>query len=360
MIEIGAGGGSIARVNHLGLLTVGPDSASSTPGPVCYNLGGTEPTVTDADLVLGYLNPDYFLGGTMSLDRDRAIEAIRQHIASPLGISVEEAAMGIHRIVNENMANAARVHILEKGMDPRHFKMMAFGGAGPVHSFGVARLLNSSKMIIPVGAGVASALGFLVSPVAWEKVHSHINLVERLEWSQVNEFLSDIEREGLAFVKQNDPSVDFEVLRILDMRYEGQGHDISIELPKGQLDESHIKVIEERFKKEYKFRYSRVIDNVPLQAVTWRVQVRGPVPEIRLVQKSDALDTTNALKGHRKVYFQKTGFLSCPVYDRYSLRLQEEITGPAIVEEKESTIVIGLNSSFYLDKDKNVIIDLNT
>jgi len=359
MIEIGAGGGSIARVNHLGLLTVGPDSASSSPGPACYDLGGTEPTVTDADLVLGYLNEGYFLGGTMKLSRTKAEDAIRKNIAEPLGISVEEAAMGIHRIVNENMANAARVHILEKGMDPRHFSMMAFGGAGPVHAFGVAKLLNAPSMIIPVGAGVASALGFLVSPVAYEKIHSHIGSLEDLDWDHVNGFLTDMTEAGQAFVDTNEQRDHQTIERIIDMRYEGQGHEITIPLPEGVLGLKSVDEIRSRFEREYEFRYSRTISDVPLEVVTWRVQVKGRIPDIRVVQKSDALDRAVALKGYRDVYFQETGYLSCPVYDRYSLEANEQIVGPAIVEEKESTVVIGLNSVFKLDDKKNIIIDMS-
>lgn len=359
MIEIGAGGGSIARVNELGLLTVGPDSASSSPGPACYNLGGTDATVTDADLVLGYLNESYFLGGTMKLNRDASIAAIKKNIANPLGISVEDAAMGIHRIVNENMANAARVHILEKGMDPRHFNMMAFGGAGPVHAFGVARLLNAPAMIIPVGAGVASAFGFLVSPVAHEKIKSHIEVLDELDWDEVNEFLDEMNQVGQAFVEENDPNKQQNISRVVDIRYEGQGHEITIDLPDGKLGPKDIDEIKSRFEKEYTIRYSRTIANVPLEMVTWRVQVKGPTPDITMVQKSDALDTSEAIKGERKVYFQETGYLNCLVYDRYSLTTNEVIGGPAIIEEKESTVVIGLNSSFHLDEKRNIIIKMD-
>ncbi len=192
MIEIGAGGGSIAYINHLGLLTVGPESASSTPGPACYGRGGEHPTVTDADLILGFLNADFFLGGTMTLNKEAAISAMKNKIADPLSITVEAAAWGIHRIVNENMANAARVHIIEKGLDPRFFSMLAFGGAGPVHAFHTARLMNAPQLIIPAGAGVLSALGFLVSPVAKEEIFSYISVLENLDWERVNEMISTL------------------------------------------------------------------------------------------------------------------------------------------------------------------------
>jgi N-methylhydantoinase A len=201
MIEIGAGGGSIAHINHLGLLTVGPESASSNPGPACYNNGGENPTVTDADLILGFLNEDYFLGGTMKLHKAKAIAAMKKKIADPLKISVEEAAWGIHRIVNENMANAARVHIIEKGLDPRFFSMLGFGGAGPVHAFNVARLMNAPQLIIPSGAGVLSALGFLVSPVATEEITSYVCRMDKMDWNKVNSFLEAMTNKGKAFLK---------------------------------------------------------------------------------------------------------------------------------------------------------------
>ncbi|MEL7269781.1 MAG: hydantoinase/oxoprolinase family protein [Bacteroidota bacterium] len=360
LIEIGAGGGSIARVNSIGLLTVGPDSASSTPGPACYNLGGTQPTVTDADLVLGYLNPDYFLGGEMTLSVEAARNAIQQTLAEPLGISIEEAAMGIHKIVNENMANAARVHVLEKGMDPRHFNMIGFGGAGPVHAFGVAKLLNASRLIIPVGAGVTSALGFLVSPVASEKIQSHIAELGNINWSEVNAFLSEMEEEGIQFLENSGiPKEDATVERIVDMRYTGQGHEITITLPEGPLGLEQVDEIRARFKKEYEFRYNRSIEGIDLEMVTWRVVVQGPIPEMTVQQFTEVKSDKEAFKGNRQVYFEETGYLDCPVYDRYLLKTNEPFDGPAIIEETESTTVIGINTTVHLDHNKNIIIDLH-
>ncbi len=172
MIEIGAGGGSIARVDALGLLKVGPDSAGSVPGPVCYGRGGTQPTVTDADLILGYLDPAYFLGGRMTLDLEATRQAIQTQIGDKMSVSVEQAAWGIHQIVNENMANAARVHALERGKDPRRFPLFAFGGAGPVHAYGIAKALGSPLLLAPLGAGVMSTVGFLSAPLAFDFVRS--------------------------------------------------------------------------------------------------------------------------------------------------------------------------------------------
>jgi N-methylhydantoinase A len=359
MIEIGAGGGSIARVNHLGLLTVGPDSAASQPGPACYGRGGDMPTVTDADLVLGYLNADYFLGGKMQLDVEAARKAMKIQLADPLSISIEEAALGIYRIVNENMANAARVHILEKGLDPRHYSMIAFGGAGPVHAFQVARLLGSPQLLIPVGAGVASALGFLVSPVASEEITSYVARLDRIDWAHINHVLADMEAKGFAFLtRANVPKEEAIVTRIAEMRYSGQGHEISVTMPNGTLSAESLAEIETRFKAEYTLRYQRTIENVPMEAVTWRVVVSGASPEI--VPSQTVFQSSNKpYKGTREVFLpNEKGAIDCPVYDRYALPVGEVYNGPAIVEEMESTTVIGTNSTFSVDIYRNIKIVL--
>lgn len=360
MIEIGAGGGSIARVNELGLLTVGPDSASSQPGPACYGRGGDQPTVTDADLVLGYLNPDFFLGGGMRLDKEAAEKAIEKHLAKPLGVSIEEAALGVHRIVNENMANAARVHVLEKGLDPRNYRMMAFGGAGPVHAFGVAKLLHAPRLVIPIAAGVTSALGFLVSPVASEHMSSYVRRLDEMDWEKVNEMIAGMEKEGKDFLLAAgiDPK-NFQIQRFADMRYSGQGHEINITMPEGELGEISIAQIEQSFLDEYEIRYGRSIDKIPMETVTWRVLVQGPNPSVVLNLDHQA-DGTEALKGERPVFFSNMGKkpLICPVYDRYLLKVGEKFMGPAIVEERESTTVIGPNSEVHIDQHGNLIIDL--
>ena len=390
MIEIGAGGGSIARINNLGLLTVGPDSAASQPGPACYGRAGALPTVTDADLVLGYLNADYFLGGTMKLNVEAARNAIKTHLADPLspqppegelrgqtpplgagGLTIEEAALGIYRIVNENMANAARVHILEKGLDPRHYAMIAFGGAGPVHAFQVARLVGSPKMLVPVGAGVASALGFLVSPVASEEITSYVARLDRVDWAHINRFLSEMAQKGFDFLSRaNVPHSEAMVTRIAEMRYVGQGHEISVTMPDGELSANNIAEIERRFKAEYELRYQRSIENVAMEAVTWRVVVSGQSPEIEPSQSvprptgkfktSPSVYENAYFKGTRNVWFpnQKTA-IDTPVYDRYALPVGQKFDGPAIIEEMESTTVVGLDSTFEVDGHRNILIELN-
>ncbi|MCU0390538.1 MAG: hydantoinase/oxoprolinase family protein [Thermoflexibacter sp.] len=359
MIEIGAGGGSIAHIDSLGLLKVGPESAASEPGPACYDRGGKLPTVTDADLVLGYLNENYFLGGTMQLNREKARKAIEEYIANPLGISIEEAAIGIHRIVNENMANAARVHILEKGRDPRGYSMLAFGGAGPVHAFQVARLLNAPQLIIPVGAGVTSALGFLVSPVASEQIRSFVCPLLSMDWDRVNRFLTEMEQEGFLFLERAGiPKSEAIIKRVADMRYTGQGHEITVNIPNDSLSNMSIKEIQQNFKEEYTQRYGRTIDDIGMETVTWRVVISGKAPQIQ-PQQIVSEQGEKALKGYRKVYLpNEKDAINCPVYARYLLNPHEQLEGPAIIEEMESTTVIGKNSTIIIDKYKNIVINL--
>lgn len=361
MIEIGAGGGSIASVDQLGLLKVGPESAASEPGPACYGRGGSRPTVTDADLVLGYLNEAYFLGGTMRLDIGAAHQAIDLHIAQPLGISVVEAAMGIHRIVNENMANAARVHILEKGRDPRGYSMLAFGGAGPVHAFQVARLLHAPQLIVPVGAGVTSALGFLVSPVASEQIRSFVCPIMEMDWPRVNGLLAEMEREGFAFLASaNIPAEDATVTRVADMRYTGQGHEISVRIPNGLLGPESLTEIAQHFREEYIQRYGKTIEDIGMETVTWRTVVSGPAPDTDPRQVVATADE-HALKGHREVYFMEGSRLIqaiCPVYARYLLNPGDGFEGPAVIEEMESTTIIGPASYVTMDRYRNIVVDL--
>ncbi|MBN8588399.1 MAG: hydantoinase/oxoprolinase family protein [Rhodothermia bacterium] len=358
LIEIGAGGGSIAHVNALGLLRVGPESAASTPGPACYNRGGKNPTVTDADLVLGYLNEHYFLGGTMTLRKDLAIAAIREKIAEPLGISIEEAAWGIHRIVNENMANAARVHILEKGLDPRHFSMMAFGGAGPVHAFHVARLMNAPALFVPSGAGVLSALGFLVSPIATEEISSYVARLSRLDWDKANRMLVTMQQKGLAFLAAAGvPTELAETKLTLEMRYSGQGHEIAVSLPFATLNDASIPLIEQNFQAEYQLRYGRSLDHIPIETVTWRVLVSAPKPTVQPEQKVIAASSV-LLKGYRKVFWGER-YEETPVYDRYQIPIEQRFEGPCIIEEFESTTVVGKKSTAWVDAFKNIIIQMH-
>ncbi len=361
MIEIGAGGGSIAHVDALGLLKVGPDSAGAEPGPACYGRGGQEPTVTDADLVLGYLNPGYFLGGNMNLD----MEAARRVLARPaqkLGMNIEQVAWGVHQIVNENMANAARVHLSERGSDPRGIPLFAFGGAGPVHGYRVAEILHAPTLISPLGAGVGSTFGLLVAPLAFDFVRSAYSRLNDLDWEYANALLDEMSREGQALLEASGISgSDISFRRSADMRYVGQGHEVSVPLPENALDSNKTAQLAAKFEEIYRSLYARNGPDVPLEVVNWRVVVSGPSPVLKLRASSTRANPgqVDAVKGSRLAYFPECGrFVDTPVIDRYVLMPGASFSGPAIVEERESTLVVGVKGRAHVDEHFNLIVGL--
>ncbi len=359
LIEIGAGGGSLAHVDRMGLLKVGPESAGSEPGPVCYRRGGAEPTVTDADLLLGYLSPDYFLGGEMKLDLDAVRDAIAKSVGTPLGFDVTAAAAGIHSIVNENMAAATRMYIAEKGRDPRRYTMIAFGGAGPVHAYGLAKLLKLRRIVCPLGAGVMSALGFLVAPSAIDFVRSYVSRLAEIDWAHLNRLFDEMEEEGRRVLAEAGVT-QVEVRRHADMRYAGQGFEVSVPMPSGSLGPESVGPIEEAFFATYERLFDRRIAGVPVEALTWRLSVSGPAPDIRLKFAGAKPGEGEARKGTRQVYFPGKGFVACPVYSRYALKQGDTLHGPAVIEERESTAVVGADARVSVDKYLNLIIDIET
>ncbi|MEC9153904.1 MAG: hydantoinase/oxoprolinase family protein, partial [Pseudomonadota bacterium] len=359
MIEIGAGGGSLANVDAMGLLKVGPRSAGSDPGPVCYGLGGSDPAVTDADLYLGYLNPDYFLGGEMTLDMATVEKALTEKVAKPLGLPVLDAAIGIHNIVNENMAAATRMHLAEKGRDPRRYQMIAFGGAGPVHAYRLAQLLKLKRLIVPLGAGVTSALGFLVAAPAIDYVRSYVSRLEQLDWDHLNGLFAEMEDEALAMLTDAGARPDeITMTRSADMRHIGQGFEISVSIPSGSLSEGSLDPIRESFFNSYQKLFERTVRDVPTEAMSWRLAASAPIPNISLDFSGQTSDASEKLKGSRQVYFPETGFTDCTVYDRYALRSGDKLKGPAVIEERESTTVIGPGGSASVDKYLSLICDL--
>ena len=361
MIEIGAGGGSIARVDSLGLLKVGPDSAGADPGPVCYSRGGRSPTVTDADLVLGYLDPDYFLGGAMKLDVAAAQEALAAAIGNPLRMSVPEAAWGVHQVVNEAMANAARVHVVERGKNPTALPVVAFGGAGPVHGYGVAELLGSTELVLPYGAGVTSAMGLLVAPLAFDFVRSYYGRLDDLDWGEVNHIYEEMEQLGTGLlVDSGARTAEIEHTRTADIRYVGQGHEIRVPIPDGVLSVEQRQPIYKEFDRVYQSLYGREGPPVGLEALTWRVVSRGSRPSVVRAETEDVMgDADAARKGERPAFFpSEGGFVSTPVYDRYRLAPGSTMTGPAIIEERESTAIIGPGGRVRVDDGLNILVAL--
>ncbi|HXG52323.1 MAG TPA: hydantoinase/oxoprolinase family protein [candidate division Zixibacteria bacterium] len=357
MIEIGAGGGSIARVDSLGLLKVGPESAGADPGPVCYGRGGTEPTVTDADLILGYLDAGYFLGGRMALDHEGARAALAR-LGAALGKSAEETAWGIHQIVNENMANAARAHLGERGKDPRRMPLYAFGGAGPVHGYRVAEILRLPALISPFGAGVGSTFGLLSAPLAFDFVRSAYSRLDNQDWALANRLLDEMAEEGRAVLESSGLAPgEISYQRTADMRYVGQGHEVSVPLPGGRLGAGHVPEIAAAFETAYRALYGRRGPDVPLEIINWRVVATGPVPEAE-IELPRGGSAAGARKGSRRAYFpERGGFVETPVFDRYALSPGAVLEGPAIVEERESTLIIGARGHAVVDRHLNIIVE---
>src|SRR5262245_59877406 len=321
MIEIGTGGGSIARVDALRRLLVGPESAGARPGPVSYGLGGVHPTVTDADLVLGYLDPDFFLGGQMRLDREAAQRAITERVGQPLGLDPVDAAWGIHQLANESMASAARIHAIDRGKDVERFPIFAFGGAGPVHAFGVARILRSPSVIYPLGAGVMSAVGFLVAPLSFDFVRTLPGTLDALEWDGVARAVAEMEAEGRAVLGSTIPADQIRFRRFADMRYRKQGYEIRVPIPEGRLDVSRGDEIRWSFEAAYRAIYGHTVRDAPIEAVSWRVRAQGPRPTLRLPTSAGAgRDPGVARKSVRRVYLpDRQAYADVPVYDRYAM-----------------------------------------
>ena len=361
MIEIGTGGGSIARVDALRRLQVGPDSAGSEPGPACYTLGGTDATVTDADLVLGYLDPGFFLGGEMALDVDAATAAIERNVAEPLGLTVLEAAWGIHQLANESMASASRIHTIERGMNITNFPIFTYGGAGPVHAFGVARILRSPRVICPLGAGVMSAIGFLTAPLSMDFSRSLPGILDDMNWDDVARVVSDMEDQGREMLSKTLAADEIGFQRFADMRYLKQGYEVRVPVPDGALDAARREELQRNFEDAYKAIYGHTMSGTPVELVSWRVVAHGPNPTLVLPEaksgRSGGIEA--ALKGHREAYLPEAkARIEVPVYDRYALAAGDVLDGPAIVEERESTVVVNGSSRIQADEFNNLIIDL--
>ncbi len=365
LIEIGAGGGSIARVDRLGLLVVGPRSAGSVPGPACYGRGGEDPTVTDADLLLGYLNPDYFLGGEMPLDADAAQRAVGDRLARPLGRDAVAVAWGIHDIVNENIASAARVHLAERGRDPRTYVLVATGGAGPVHASRIARKLGVRRVLCPLASGVASTIGLLVAPPRADLVHAYVGRLDGLDWDRLNAIYAAMRQQGITLLGQAGvPAEEVEAAPLADLRYVGQGFEAVTDLPTGPYGSDTAGEITRAFATVYERSYGRALPAMPIEGLNWRLRASGPRSDARRVAEAlrarpQSAPAARAGRGERAAYFpERGGFVSTPVYDRYALRVDERLSGPALIEERESTTVVGPDAAFWVDRNQTLIMEV--
>ncbi|OGL16816.1 MAG: hypothetical protein A3K12_05120 [Candidatus Rokubacteria bacterium RIFCSPLOWO2_12_FULL_71_19] len=358
LVEIGAGGGSIATA-RLGVIGVGPESASSTPGPACYARGGTAPTVTDADLVLGYLNPDRFAGGSMRLDVAKAREAIEERVARPLGLTLAEAAWGIHLVVNSNMELATRVVSIERGHDPRHLTLVAFGGSGPVHGCRLAQALRIPRVILPAAAGVTAALGLLSAEVKFDVARSYVRRLDAVDPGHLGTMYREMEAQALQVVHESAVEGEIGIQRTADLRYVGQGYELNVPVPPGALGEHQLARVREAFDGAYQLRYGVAAPEEPVEVVTWKLTAVGAGPRLALPRAPRGGGAAAALEGRRQAYFpEKGGYVDAPVYDRYRLPAGAEIQGPAIVEERESTTVLPPGCGARVDDWGSLIVEV--
>jgi len=340
MVEIGAGGGSIARVNKLEQIITGPDSAGSFPGPACYSNGGSMPTITDADLVIGKINPDNFAGGKIKLSKQLADIAITENIVKFVNIDTNIAALAISEIVDETMSNAARVHTVEQGHETSNRTLIAFGGAAPLHIARVAEKLRVSNVIIPTNASVGSAVGFLKAPVGYEVVKSLRMLLNRFETDKVNDLLEKMKNEAQSVIQSETGSVKFVEERFAFMRYAGQGHEIKVQVDNNLLTQSDISKIKSSFEKKYEKLYSRILPNADIEILTWSLSLSIKNEKFNSFQKLNSYKKIKEQSLVDIVDYDSSKKIKVPYFERASLKPGDIIEGHCIISEEQTTIVV--------------------
>ena len=358
LVEIGAGGGSRARIER-GLLRVGPDSAGADPGPACYGLGGLEPTVTDANLVLGYLDAGFFLGGARRLDVAAATAAIETHVAKPLGVSVVEAAWGIHQLVTLNMEGAIRVVSIGRGKDPRNLACVTFGGAGPIHGARLARSLGVARVIVPFAAGVASAMGLLTADPRFDLARTFVAALGAAPWEEINALYAAMVADGAAQLTATGLAGQWRTRRLAEVRYAGQGHELSVEIPAGRLGPESLAAIERAHAAVYASRYGYAeAPGTPLEATNWKLEISCGVPAMAMSGAAPVAGGSVAKKP-RPVYFPECGgFVDCRVHDRYRLAPGVAVKGPAVIEERETTVILLPGDEAVVDRHRNLVVEI--
>ncbi len=358
LIEIGAGGGSIARVNSLGLIEVGPDSAGADPGPACYALDGISATVTDADLLLGYLNPANFLGGDMRLDLAAAEKAVLDAVGRPLRMDAVQAAWSINSIVNENMANAARVYTAERGIDIRSFTLYAFGGAGPVHACGLAQRLGIRDVIVPMAGGVLSAVGCVLAPMTFDLVRGFKGGLDTVDFERANGLLKGMIDEATTLLRRAGFERGIVVEPSADMRFSGQRSDVNVPFRWSRLTSAVLPALDRRFRELYRARYGRDVPEVKPELVNLRVSVRGPARRgVAGAHVSRPSARTLVPRSMRPMVFEggRTP-ATCPAYDRAALATGQRIAGGAVIEDRDSTIVVPPRWTATADPHGNLLL----
>jgi len=360
LMEIGAGGGSIAKISRMGTLQVGPESSGAEPGPICYGRGGTDPCVTDADLLLGYLDENYFLGGEMKLDKEAARRSVEEKVARPLGVSFLQATWGIHDLINETMAAAAKTHIAEKGGNPKIVTIVAFGGAGPVHAYSLAKKLGAPRLLVPPNAGVGSALGFFTAPRAFDLLRSHKVSLGNADPVEIEKIFRELETEATKILKKEAAEKEIKFERSLDMRFVGQGAETNLPLSERDFTKMKKEEVRRLFDGVYEKLYGRTYPDSEVEFINFKV--RASLPE-RLLQlpkpEKKTMSLDDAVKGRRPAYSPKArDFIPYLVFDRYKLFPAATFLGPAIIEEKESTVVVGEDAMVSVDDYGFLWIDI--
>jgi N-methylhydantoinase A len=340
------------------VIAVGPESASSVPGPVCYGRGGAEPTVTDANVVLGYINPDYFAGGSLRLKPRVAARAIEEKVARPLGMALADAAWGIHAIVNTNMELATRVVSIERGRDPRDLTFVAFGGSGPVHGCRLAQALGIPRVILPAAAGVTAAIGLLAAEVRFDVARTYVRRLDAVDPARLGRMYAEMAQQAMEVVRESAVAGEIAVMRSADARYVGQGYELTVPVPPGELDAGALIRVRAAFDQVYAARYGYANAREPVEVVTWKLSAAGGSARIALA-KAQTEDGGRAMKGERRAYFPEArGYVDTPVYDRYALAAGARLMGPAIVEERESTTVLPPGATASVDEYANLIVEV--
>ena len=360
LAEVGAGGGSIASVDRGGSIRVGPQSSGAVPGPACYRLGGQDATVTDADVLLGYLNPEYLLGGDFPIDRDLAEEAITRDVAMPLGISAVEAAHGIHLLVNSNMARALRAVSSERGRDPRRFVLFSFGGGGPVHAAGLAEMLDINRMVVPPFPGVFSSFGLLLANVEHHFVRTYFKIFDQLQVSDLAEILDGLWEEGRQQLRaEGFADSAQQIVTQVDMKYKGQVSELTVLMPPGKVTQKTLSELGEVFAEEHVKSFGYRTD-APYQMVNLRVIARGLSQESRTPERLDLPVSDRNGPSKRQVYFGgDIGWIDTTVIDRGGLT-DNPADGPLIIEEYDSTTVVPPRWRASVDSWRNIILERGT
>ena len=357
MVEIGAGGGSLAQVDAMRQIRVGPESAGSEPGPACYGRGGEQPAVTDADLILGKLDPHEFAGGSISLDAKRAVDALQQGIGRPLELDESMAAYGVAEVVDENMANAARVHAVENGEDLSEYTMIAFGGAAPLHASRLCQKLGIERLLVPVGAGVGSAIGFLRAPFSFEANRSVFMRLHEFDATQATHMFLGLQAEATEFVRTCDADATILCEHSVYMRYAGQGWEIPVALTPEQAAQPTAEVLQHLFEREYEALFARTVDGMEMEITVWSVNATTPAERVEPLQQfaagsnkqTDAGDTSIA---ERFIFDAvEQSFVSSAVFPRAQLEPGARISGPAAITEIETTVIIPAGAHAVLQED---------